>query len=107
MLYAHRPQEVNWIPSNSVAGTLIDAAFFEDGLAPSHNIVHPRPVKWARMIEDVQHSLKSQLGRDVPIIPFQEWFEKLEATAARADVDVQEVVSRPSCVSIFELSDSA
>ncbi|KAL1695048.1 hypothetical protein GGG16DRAFT_109571 [Schizophyllum commune] len=84
-------QEVNWVPSNSVAGTLIDAAFFEDGLAPSHNIVHARPVKWARMIEDVQHSLKSQLGRDVPIIPFQEWFEKLEATAACADVDVQEV----------------
>ncbi|KAL1710425.1 hypothetical protein EV121DRAFT_192955 [Schizophyllum commune] len=84
-------QEVNWVSSNSVAGTLIDAAFFEDGLAPSHNIVHPRPVNWARMIEDVQHSLKKQLGRDVPIIPFQEWLEKLEATAARTDVDVQEV----------------
>ncbi|KAL1721938.1 hypothetical protein EV715DRAFT_194194 [Schizophyllum commune] len=84
-------QEVNWVPSNSVAGTLIDAAFFEDGLAPSHNIVHPRPVKWVRMIEDVQRSMKSRLGRDVAIISFQVWFAKLEATAARADVDVHEV----------------
>ncbi|KAI4521212.1 acetyl-CoA synthetase-like protein [Schizophyllum commune Loenen D] len=84
-------QEVSWLPSNAVAGTLIDAAFNEKGLAPSHNIVHPHPIQWSEMIEDVQRSLKNQLDRDLPIVPFPEWFAKLEAVAADPFVSALDV----------------
>ncbi|KAI5884857.1 NAD(P)-binding protein [Schizophyllum commune H4-8] len=90
-------QEVSWLPSNAVAGTLIDAAFDENGLAPSHNIVHPHTIRWSEMIKDVQRSLKNQLDRDLPIVPFPEWFAKLEAAAADPSVNALLYSPASSC----------
>ncbi|KAI4521215.1 acetyl-CoA synthetase-like protein [Schizophyllum commune Loenen D] len=84
-------QEVTWLPMDAVAGTLLDAAFSRSALAPSHNIVHPRPIQWSQMIKNVQHSLKTVLQRDVPVVPFKDWFAKLETVASRHDVSAQDV----------------
>ncbi|KAI5884843.1 acetyl-CoA synthetase-like protein [Schizophyllum commune H4-8] len=84
-------QDVPWLSMDAVAGTLLDAAFSKTPLSPSHNAVHPRPVAWSQMIKHIQHSLKSFVQRDMPIVPFAEWLSKLEAASTRPDVDVQQV----------------
>ena len=78
---------------DAVAGTLLDAAFSPRSLAPSHNIVHPHVIQWSEMIAAVQRSLKNQLDRDLPLVPFPEWFAKLEAVAADPSVSALDVVS--------------
>ncbi|KAI5884853.1 acetyl-CoA synthetase-like protein [Schizophyllum commune H4-8] len=84
-------QDVTWLSMDAVAGTLLDAAFSQNALAPSHNVVHPRPIPWSQMIKHVQNSLKTILKRDVPVVPFGEWFVKLEALANQPDVSAQDV----------------
>ncbi|KAI5827846.1 acetyl-CoA synthetase-like protein [Schizophyllum commune Tattone D] len=86
-----KTEGVTWLPMDAVAGTLLDAAFSQSTLLPSHNIVHPRPIQWSQMIKNVQHSLKTVLQRDVSVVPFQDWFAKLEATASQPDVSAQDV----------------
>ena len=84
---------------DAVAGTVLDAAFSQSALAPSHNVVHPRPIAWSQMIKYIQHSFKTVLQRDVPILPFAEWFIKLEAAANQPDVSAEDVVSPLSLAS--------
>ncbi|KAL1743880.1 hypothetical protein HDZ31DRAFT_64623 [Schizophyllum fasciatum] len=84
-------QDVSWLPMDAVAGTLVDAVFSAGSLSPSHNVIHPRPIAWSEMMECVQRSLKSILQRDVPIVPFGEWFAKLEAASLQPDADIKEM----------------
>ncbi|KAL1718563.1 hypothetical protein EV715DRAFT_291171 [Schizophyllum commune] len=84
-------QDVTWLSMDAVAGTVLDATFSQSALRPSHNVVHPRPVQWSQMIKHVQNSLKTVLQRDVPILPFAEWFTKLEALANQPDVSAKDV----------------
>ncbi|KAL1699761.1 hypothetical protein EV121DRAFT_295859 [Schizophyllum commune] len=84
-------QDVTWLPMDAVAGTLVDAAFSESILSPSHNIVHPRPIQWSQMIKNVRQSIKTVLLRDVLVVPFGDWFAKLETVASRHDVSAQDV----------------
>ncbi|TRM56543.1 hypothetical protein BD626DRAFT_519015 [Schizophyllum amplum] len=84
-------QTVAWLSMDAVAGTVVDAVFSERAPLPSHNVVHPRPVPWTQMINNVQKSLKSILQRDVPIIPFREWCAKLEVAAGDPTVDVRDM----------------
>lgn len=84
-------QPVAWLSMDAVATTLVDAAFANTALSPSHNAVHPRPVPWSRMITNVQSSLKTVLQRDIPVVPFPEWFAKLEAVAGEPNLDAREV----------------
>ena len=78
---------------DAVAGTVLDAAFSQNALAASHNVVHPRPGSWSQMIKHVQNSLKKVIQRDVLIVPFADWFTKLEAAANQPDVSAKDVVS--------------
>ncbi|KAL1660867.1 hypothetical protein GGF50DRAFT_118539 [Schizophyllum commune] len=84
-------QDVTWLSMDAVAGTVLDATFSQSALRPSHNVVHPRPVPWSQMIKNVQKSLKTVLKRNVPVVPFSEWFTKLEALANQPDVSAKDV----------------
>uniref|UniRef100_D8QLB7 Polyketide synthase-like phosphopantetheine-binding domain-containing protein n=1 Tax=Schizophyllum commune (strain H4-8 / FGSC 9210) TaxID=578458 RepID=D8QLB7_SCHCM len=88
-------QTVSWVPMDSVAGILIDVALSENALLPSHNLVHPRPLPWSLVIDNVRQSVEATLNCHVPILPFSRWFEKLETVAHKSDVDVQNTVSDP------------
>ena len=90
---------MTWLSMDAVAGTVLDAAFSQNALAPSHNVVHPRPIAWSQMTAHVQQSLKKVLDRDLPIVTFGEWFSKLEALANQPDVSAKDVVSPPSLAS--------
>ncbi|KAL1699760.1 hypothetical protein EV121DRAFT_295858 [Schizophyllum commune] len=84
-------QDVTWLSMDAVAGTVLDATFSQSALRTSHNVVHPRPVQWSQMIKHVHNSLKTVLQRDVPILPFAEWFTRLEAAANQPDVSAKDV----------------
>ena len=84
---------------DAVAGTVLDAAFSQNALAASHNVVHPRPGSWSQMIKHVQQSIKNVLKRDLPVVPFGDWFAKLEALANQPDVSAKDVVSPLSLAS--------
>ncbi|KAI3998294.1 hypothetical protein K525DRAFT_275359 [Schizophyllum commune Loenen D] len=82
-------QTVSWVPMIAVAGTLVDAALSESALSPSHNLVHPRPVPWSQIIANVQRLINVTLHRQVPIVPFSQWFSQLDAVAHKSDFNVQ------------------
>ncbi|KAL1743867.1 hypothetical protein HDZ31DRAFT_39949 [Schizophyllum fasciatum] len=84
-------QEVTWVPMDAVAGTLVDTALSPDLLAPSYNVVHPRPVSWSSVIGAVQRALAYAIQRDVPIVPFSEWISKLEAAASQSGVNAEDI----------------
>lgn len=54
------------------------------------NVVHPHPVSW----NDVFTAVKGALGNRLPLVPYADWLEKLEARATDATArDLNEVVS--------------
>ncbi|KAL1690640.1 male sterility protein-domain-containing protein [Schizophyllum commune] len=82
-------QVVRWLPMDTAARALVDIAFAATPLAPSHNLVHPRPVSWHQMMESVQRSLARILGKHLPMVPFKQWMVMLYRAASVPDVDVR------------------
>ncbi|KAF8869423.1 putative aminoadipate reductase [Infundibulicybe gibba] len=77
---------VSWIPMNSVSQAILETAFSIDPPAVALNLVHPRPVEWNSIITAIGHALRRrQLANEsFPIIPFQQWFGRLEERARTA-----------------------
>ncbi|KAF8878948.1 putative aminoadipate reductase [Infundibulicybe gibba] len=77
---------VSWIPMNSVSQAILETAFSIDPPAVALNLVHPRPIEWNSIITAIGHALRRrQLANEsFPIIPFQQWFGRLEERARTA-----------------------
>ncbi|KAL4260482.1 Adenylate-forming Reductase [Pleurotus pulmonarius] len=79
---------VSWIQMDCVAQVALDIAFSQRSKLPAVvNIVHPRPVAWTTLFTAIQQALKANTrGRvTLPLIPFKEWHELLQAQALDAD----------------------
>ena len=83
---------VDWIPVDRLARATIDvmhAAGGNPAAAAVYNVVHPRPVPWIALLENV----RTCLGDGVRIVPLAEWI----AMVAKVDVsDVEEVTAMPA-----------
>ena len=72
---------VPWLPIDTAARALVDIVLSACPLSASYNMVHPRPISWSQMIKYFQRSLALVLGKEVPLVSFEEWIARLETAA--------------------------
>lgn len=80
---------------DGVANTLLDVARSNES-PQALNLVHPRPVPFESIISSVGNALVEEgvTQSALSIIPFNEWFARLDAAAAGAsDEDIKVIVS--------------
>ncbi|KAF8898071.1 hypothetical protein CPB84DRAFT_1748077 [Gymnopilus junonius] len=67
---------ISWIPVDLAAAAIVDMRRAEN---QTLHLVHPKPVKW----NTVMKALATSLG--VPLVPYVEWFARLESSSNDAD----------------------
>ncbi|KAL1659994.1 male sterility protein-domain-containing protein [Schizophyllum commune] len=82
-------QVLPWLPIDTAARALVDIGFSASPLSPSYNMVHPRPISWSQMMRYFQRSLAFVLGKEVPLVSFEEWIARLETVACSMTVNGQ------------------
>ncbi|KAG1819054.1 uncharacterized protein BJ212DRAFT_1567944 [Suillus subaureus] len=77
---------LSWIPTHAVSNAILDVAFAEEEPSIAVNLVHPRPVAWGALMRPVADAIFERRITSVPLplIPFSEWFEKVELGAKNA-----------------------
>jgi len=75
------PGDVAWIPVDVTSRTIVDSVLSSNPLPEVVNLVHPRPVPW----RDVFMAANDALGGELELLPFEDWFRKLEARSANAN----------------------
>ena len=93
-------QVASWLPMDIVSQAILDVMFSSQAPTIALNIVHPRPSQWSSIIQSVADALHRAgvVQENVPLIPFGEWFERLEQRSKGADAD--------EMANIVSLSDS-
>ncbi|EGO19943.1 hypothetical protein SERLADRAFT_418199 [Serpula lacrymans var. lacrymans S7.9] len=82
---------VSWVPAATVAQAMIDVAFSEKSSPGLINLVHPRPMSWNIIMDNIATHLKdaSVVSEPISLIPFNEWCSKLEHHVAQnQDIDL-------------------
>ncbi|KZP21530.1 hypothetical protein FIBSPDRAFT_1044071 [Athelia psychrophila] len=79
----------SWLPMDVVAQAVLDVALSEQPPSIALNIVHPRPSQWSTVITSVANALYRAGVADhhLPLVPFKEWFARLEQRSKGADAD--------------------
>ncbi|KAJ7666493.1 hypothetical protein B0H14DRAFT_3539386 [Mycena olivaceomarginata] len=72
---------VAWITPEAVSHTIIDAVLRVERLLFAVNLVHPPPVPWDFIISTMASTVQLPLG------PFADWVQQLQARSARAAVE--------------------
>ncbi|KZT12695.1 uncharacterized protein LAESUDRAFT_668561 [Laetiporus sulphureus 93-53] len=67
---------VSWIPVNLAAAAIAD---LRDISKETLHVIHPRPATWMQLMEHLSTAL------DVPLVPYEEWFARLESISADSD----------------------
>ncbi|KAH8088908.1 putative aminoadipate reductase [Cristinia sonorae] len=77
------PGDVAWLPMETVCNTILDVvtASHPERLPSLINIVHPRPISWRSIMQDVSHALGAG-EKSLPLIAFDEWLAKVEGAAS-------------------------
>jgi hypothetical protein len=81
---------------HAVSKAILDVAFSDEQPPIALNIVHPRPIEWSTIMRDVGEALLAAKvsSEALPLVPFEEWFKRLEGRAKIADVhDISSIVS--------------
>ncbi|TFK53343.1 putative aminoadipate reductase [Heliocybe sulcata] len=77
-----------WMTSEVVAQAVLDAAFAGERPPSTLNVLHPRPVSWSSIMEDVRTALMEIVDQGksepLPLVPFKQWIALLEKKAAGA-----------------------
>ncbi|KAF8555340.1 putative nonribosomal peptide synthetase [Imleria badia] len=82
---------VSWLREEEVASAILETGFAKEAPPPALNIVNPCSAPWAAIVAFVRRAIikrKGLPGEDVlPIVPFGEWFARLESKAEGASED--------------------
>jgi hypothetical protein len=82
----------------AVSDCIMDVLFIQERPPLVLNVVHPKPVEWTKVVSCIREALVSTRciakETDLDIIPFSEWFSKLETSAQQANTDtLKDIVS--------------
>lgn len=99
--YLTRPREkvISWLPVDVVSQAILDVAFSKQSLSIALNIVHPRPSPWSTVVGTIADELHRAgvSQKRLPLIPFENWFEKLEQRSEGANAEeMADIVSASS-----------
>ncbi|KAH7890585.1 acetyl-CoA synthetase-like protein [Phlebopus sp. FC_14] len=75
---------VSWLRPCEVAFSILEIAIAKEAMPPVLNIVNPRATPWIDIISSVHEYVVQNTGLkhdELPIIPFSDWFARLEAKA--------------------------
>ncbi|KAJ3740205.1 acetyl-CoA synthetase-like protein [Lentinula detonsa] len=75
---------ISWIPMDAVADAIVDVGLSSSIPPAAVNLVHPHPIPWSQMIQDVRNAVinAKQLKADaLKLVPFRIWFEALQGVA--------------------------
>ncbi|KAG1900203.1 putative aminoadipate reductase [Suillus fuscotomentosus] len=77
---------LSWIPTHAVSNAILDVAFAKEEPPVAVNLVHPRPVAWGTLMRPVADAISERkiTSAPLPLVPFSEWFEKVESSAKNA-----------------------
>ncbi|KAF8839601.1 putative aminoadipate reductase [Paxillus ammoniavirescens] len=78
---------VSWMRAEEVAASVLDVAFAAETPPPVLNIVNPRGALWVDVMSSVRDAILQQTSvrsEDLSIIPFKDWFDRLEKKAEGA-----------------------
>ncbi|EKM51562.1 uncharacterized protein PHACADRAFT_127221 [Phanerochaete carnosa HHB-10118-sp] len=74
---------VSWVPLDAIGSAYIDWVVSDDKMPLLVNVVHPRPASW----DVVLRGIKTELGRDLPVIPLDVWIAKLDIQSSAATTE--------------------
>ncbi|KAF7347140.1 Acetyl-CoA synthetase-like protein [Mycena venus] len=72
---------VAWLHPEAVSHTIVDAALSTEKPPFAINLVHPRPVPWDLIMSAMASTVQ------LPLIPFADWVQQLQARSARATAE--------------------
>ncbi|KAH7890598.1 acetyl-CoA synthetase-like protein [Phlebopus sp. FC_14] len=96
---------VSWLRPQEVATAILEIASTagRNPPPPALNIVNPRGTRWREMISAVRDAIREELAIEIdvvlPIVPFGEWFARLEK---RAEVASQEDLVNIPAIKLIE-----
>jgi hypothetical protein len=70
-------KDINWIPTNAVAGAVVDLVHVNERLPLTINLSHPRPIPWTEMMKYFAKAFAEHGYPEITIVPWPEWFEEL------------------------------
>ncbi|KZP17473.1 putative aminoadipate reductase [Athelia psychrophila] len=93
----------SWLPMDVVSQAILDVALSTQSPSIALNIVHPRPSQWSTIITSVANALHRARVADhcLPLVPFKEWFERLERRSKGADADEMEKIPAIKLLEFF------
>ncbi|KAJ8517252.1 hypothetical protein ONZ45_g5549 [Pleurotus djamor] len=76
------PHDASWIPASLAGRAIADLLNQESTTSPVVNLVHPKPLPVSHLMQVIGRQLR------VPLIPYQEWLSRIEATdLSRMELD--------------------
>lgn len=87
---------VSWIPMDAVANVVKDIVLSQEELPTLMNAVHPCPVPWRQVMDDINMCLRD---RPLSVVPYNRWLEDLERIA---DSATQEDLERIPALKILD-----
>ncbi|KAF9223042.1 putative aminoadipate reductase [Gyrodon lividus] len=88
---------VSWMRAEEVAASVLDVAFTIKASPPALNIVNPRVAPWSDVMSSVRDAILKQksLGSEgLSMVPFKDWFARLEKKAK--DASSEDLVNIPA-----------
>ncbi|KAJ3824337.1 acetyl-CoA synthetase-like protein [Lentinula raphanica] len=79
---------VSWVPMDAVCDAILDIGFNVKLTPMAVNVVHPKPVPWTAVMENIRLALieEKNLARDaLPLVPYQDWIGAVEKQASASD----------------------
>ncbi|KAG6837576.1 hypothetical protein H0H93_006990 [Arthromyces matolae] len=81
------PGLLSWIPMNTVAAAIVEAASSREALPEAVNLVHPQAVSGETIVSYLTSAIKELLGVQLDLIPLKLWVSKVERLSANATAD--------------------
>ncbi|KIJ09827.1 hypothetical protein PAXINDRAFT_17112 [Paxillus involutus ATCC 200175] len=78
---------VSWMRSEEVAASVLDVAFAAEPPPPALNVVNPRGAPWVNVMSSVRDVILEQTSvrsDELSMVPFKDWFARLEKKAEGA-----------------------
>ncbi|KAJ3773057.1 putative aminoadipate reductase [Lentinula raphanica] len=86
---------VSWIPMDAVCNALLDVGFNPSSTPIAVNVVHPKPVPWTLVMQNIRAALieEKHLPKDaLPLVPYQDWVQTVERHAENtAETDASNI----------------
>ena len=85
-MFCYGQAMASWLGVDHAAKALVELAIAKRSPLFAH-IVHPRPVRWNKMMQDFASVLSVNKAKAVRLVPYSEWLSELE----KLDHDLQNV----------------